>query len=138
MGYKFIKTDPEVIPEEIMTGSIIKIYYEIRKDLSYTIKCIDAVTGNTLKEEVKENQTYNSEITEIAPKIDGFVSLNEQETITIGVEKNEIIFEYTDSNQDSKGMGTTLVVALKTDDYIFHILWCKDQLFFQCVQLHQI
>ena len=33
-------------------------------------------------------------------------------------EINRKIFEYTDSNPDSKGMGTTLVVALKTDDYI--------------------
>lgn len=31
---------------------------------------------------------------------------------------NNKIFEYTNSNPDSKGMGTTLVVALKTVDYI--------------------
>jgi len=35
-------------------------------------------------------------------------------------EINRKIFEYTDSNPDSKGMGTTLVVALKTDDYILY------------------
>ena len=35
-------------------------------------------------------------------------------------EINEKIFEYTDNNPDSKGMGTTLVVALKTDDYILY------------------
>lgn len=35
-------------------------------------------------------------------------------------EINKQIFEYTDNNQDSKGMGTTLVVALKTDDYILY------------------
>lgn len=33
---------------------------------------------------------------------------------------NKKIFEYTDNNPDSKGMGTTLVVALKTDDYILY------------------
>jgi len=33
-------------------------------------------------------------------------------------EINRQIFEYTDNNPDSKGMGTTLVVAIKTDDYI--------------------
>ena len=31
---------------------------------------------------------------------------------------NHKIFEYTDKNQESKGMGTTLVIAIKTDDYI--------------------
>ena len=36
----------------------------------------------------------------------------------IVTEINRKIFEYTDNNPDSKGMGTTLVVALKTDDYI--------------------
>lgn len=36
----------------------------------------------------------------------------------IVTEINRQIFEYTDNNPDSKGMGTTLVVALKTDDYI--------------------
>ena len=35
-------------------------------------------------------------------------------------EINKKIFEYTDNNPDSKGMGTTLVVALKTDDYILY------------------
>ncbi len=33
---------------------------------------------------------------------------------------NKKIFEYTDNNPDSKGMGTTLVVAIKTDDYILY------------------
>lgn len=33
-------------------------------------------------------------------------------------EINREIFDYTDKNPDSKGMGTTLVVALKTDEYI--------------------
>jgi len=35
-------------------------------------------------------------------------------------EINKRIFEYTDNNPDNKGMGTTLVVALKTDEYILY------------------
>lgn len=38
----------------------------------------------------------------------------------IVTEINRQIFEYTDNNPDSKGMGTTLVVALKTDEYILY------------------
>ena len=37
---------------------------------------------------------------------------------TVVQEINNKIFEYTDTNPDSKGMGTTLVMAIKTDDYI--------------------
>lgn len=36
----------------------------------------------------------------------------------VTTEINDKIFEYTRQNPDSKGMGTTLVVALKTDDYV--------------------
>ena len=32
-------------------------------------------------------------------------------------EINNMIFDYTDKNPNSKGMGTTLVVAIKTNDY---------------------
>lgn len=37
---------------------------------------------------------------------------------TVVQEINNKIFEYTDKFPDSKGMGTTLVMAIKTDDYI--------------------
>ena len=35
-------------------------------------------------------------------------------------EINEKIFDYADKNPDSKGLGTTLVIAIKTDDYILY------------------
>lgn len=39
---------------------------------------------------------------------------------TIVKEINERIFEYADKNPESKGLGTTLVIAIKTDDYILY------------------
>ena len=36
----------------------------------------------------------------------------------IVVEINNMIFDYTNNNPNSKGMGTTLVLAIKTNDYI--------------------
>ncbi len=36
----------------------------------------------------------------------------------IVVEINDMIFDYTSKHPESKGMGTTLVVAIKTNDYI--------------------
>ena len=38
----------------------------------------------------------------------------------IVIEINNMIFDYTSKNPDSKGMGTTLVVAIKTNDYILY------------------
>ena len=38
----------------------------------------------------------------------------------IVTEINNKIFEYTKENPDSKGMGTTLVIAIKTNDYILY------------------
>ena len=35
-------------------------------------------------------------------------------------EINEKIFDYADKNPESKGLGTTLVIAVKTDDYILY------------------
>ena len=35
-------------------------------------------------------------------------------------EINEKIFSYTSTHPESKGMGTTLVIAIKTDDYILY------------------
>ena len=35
-------------------------------------------------------------------------------------EINEKIFDYADKNPESKGLGTTLVIAIKTDDYILY------------------
>ena len=38
----------------------------------------------------------------------------------IVTEMNQKIFEYTKENPDSKGMGTTFVCAIKTDDYLLY------------------
>lgn len=38
----------------------------------------------------------------------------------IVTEMNNKIFEYTKENSDSKGMGTTFVCAIKTDDYLLY------------------
>ena len=35
-------------------------------------------------------------------------------------EINEQIFDYADKNPESKGLGTTLVIAVKTNDYILY------------------
>ena len=39
---------------------------------------------------------------------------------TIVKEINDKIFDYADKNPESKGLGTTLVIAIKTEDYILY------------------
>lgn len=51
----------------------------------------------------------------IGPKEEGIEWLRDQVT-----KINQQIFDYTERNPDSKGMGTTLVVAIKTNDYILY------------------
>ena len=65
-GYNFIKTDPEEIPEKIENDSTIKVYYDIRKDLKYTVNYLlldeDVNDTNNVKlHESKEvdKQTYD-------------------------------------------------------------------------------
>ena len=38
----------------------------------------------------------------------------------IVTEINELIFDYAKNNPESKGLGTTLVIAIKTNDYILY------------------
>ena len=76
-GYYFVNTEPENIPNTVTTGTVIKVNYEIRKDLSYSIKYVDEETNEELKSSTtKTNQTYNSKVTENAPDIDGYTKVN--------------------------------------------------------------
>ena len=50
----------------------------------------------------------------------GNKSIEELKRKTAIKEINEKIFEYTSIHPESKGMGTTLVIAIKTDDYILY------------------
>ncbi len=53
---------------------------------------------------------------------DSFFKMNKTEATiwikTIASEINSLIFRYTDEHEESKGMGTTLVLAIVTKDYI--------------------
>ena len=44
-------------------------------------------------------------------------------------EINSLIFKYTEDNPESKGMGTTLVAAIVTDEYILFGNECLTYLF---------
>ena len=78
-----------------MNENVITFYYTKRADLEYTIKYINKDTNEEIKESVvKDNQVFNSTVTEVAPNITGYNSINNEETITITTGENEIIFYY--------------------------------------------
>ena len=78
-----------------MNENVITFYYTKRADLEYTIKYINKDTNEEIKERVvKDNQVFNSTVTEVAPNITGYNSINNEETITITTGENEIIFYY--------------------------------------------
>ena len=97
--------------------NVITFYYTKRNDLSYKVKYLEKDTDKVLHEEkLVENQTFGNSVTEKAEAIDGYTPEKTEETITIGTEKNEIIFYYTKRNDLSYTVnyywnGTTEKVA---------------------------
>ena len=94
-GYDKVDPIEKSITIEV-TGNEITFYYTKRTDLSYTVKYLEEGTETVLSaEKVVDGQTYKSEVTEEAIDISGYDKTNLEETITIEVTGNEIIFYYT-------------------------------------------
>ena len=87
-GYKFEKTVPEIIPDKINTGEVIKVYYSIETyNLSY-----DLNGGNLEEGKINpEKYTVNDEITLNNPEKEGYTFIGwtgsngdkPQKTVTI-------------------------------------------------------
>ena len=88
------------------------------KKKSYLMAVADGMGGHS-SGEVASNMVIDYLVHQFQTKFNG---LSEEEAIvfihdTIN-EVNKMIFKYTDEHPESKGMGTTLVLALVTKDYI--------------------
>ena len=100
-GYKFERTNPEVIPQTVENGATIKVYYVKQNNLSYKVNYLDRETNDIIKEQkIVANQTFedvvetNREIIEIEGYIDGETD-KEKITITANNEENVINIYYT-------------------------------------------
>ena len=84
------------MPYIVIDGNnIINVIYQKRNDLTYKVKYIEKETGNILEEIIKENNTYNSTITEVAKTIKGYnVILDSTQDIIIDQDNKEITFYY--------------------------------------------
>ena len=71
-------------------------YYTKRTDLNYTVKYLEQDTDKVLSAEKNvENKKFKESVTEKAIDIEGYTKVNPEESITIEVTGNEIIFYYT-------------------------------------------
>ena len=95
-GYKLDHTDPEILPDRVNNGDVIKVYYTKRNDLQYTIHYKEQGTNKSIAEEkIVENQIFGEIISESAIDITGYDKIDPTATeveITTGV--NEYTFYY--------------------------------------------
>lgn len=89
-GYKYIRTEPTEIPEEVNNGDVIKVYYE-EQDKKVIVKYVDKVTGEEISEQVEKIGCLGEEfdIKSEEKEIEGYELLEEPEAKT-GVFKEEV------------------------------------------------
>ena len=100
-GYKRVSTEglPLTISNEI-NNNVIKIYYEKRNDLGYTVYYKEQNTNKELKDKKEvSGKTFGDKITENAADIEGYNKVNPTTTeIEITTGTNEYTFYYTKRN----------------------------------------
>ena len=97
-GYVLSATsDRYATGDPVASGSVFKVYYTARTDLSYTVRYLEQGTDKVLHEEkTVQNQTFGAVVTESPIVIDGYAPTETSSVeLRIGTEKNEITFYYT-------------------------------------------
>lgn len=97
---------------------IVDYYYPRRTDLTYIVKHIDKETGEIIKEQTLENQTYETEI-KANDKVEDLENYNydslEPETLKIGVGENIINIYYV--KKESKVIAHHYIYDEETNNY---------------------
>ncbi|MCI8833359.1 MAG: hypothetical protein HFJ19_04075 [Clostridia bacterium] len=97
---------------------IVDYYYPRRTDLTYIVKHIDKETGEIIKEQTLENQTYETEI-KANEKVEDLENYNydslEPETLKIGVGENIINIYYV--KEESKVIAHHYIYDEETNNY---------------------
>lgn len=99
-GYVLNSTHPDANSEGTIAadGTLkLALYYDLVKDLSYTVNYLEQGTNKVLHEAKTVNgQTFGADVTESAIEIDGYNKVDPvSDSITIGAENNRINFYYT-------------------------------------------
>ena len=106
----YTTTKPVVEGNKLAQDEYIYVFYTARTDLSYTVKYLENGTNKVLHDpKVVDGQTFNTEVTETAIDIEGYKLFGDNEkTITIKVDGNEIIFYYVADNSQTKQLTYTV------------------------------
>lgn len=96
-GYKFDSMSVAEGTKEVASGTTITLTYVPRTDLSYTVNYyLQGTTVKVADSKKIDDQTFGTEVTEEAIDISGYSKVAPtSQTISIGVEGNEINFYYT-------------------------------------------
>ena len=108
-GYYFDSTEPNVIPDIVTDGDIIKVNYTIRTDLGYRV---EYYFNNEIDESLTDQfagQTYDSEITTYVDKVKAGYKFDYATTpIRIGVGENVIKVYYVTDEAQTKELSYTV------------------------------
>ena len=123
-GYKYVGMEPEIITDNVASGTIITLTYEKRTDLSYTVHYyLMGTTKKVADDKTVDGQTFNAVVKEEAIRISGYrVYGNSVKSITIGTGTNEIIFYYTRASRPS----TPSKPTLNTGDHYAYVMGYPD------------
>lgn len=123
-GYEYVGMEPEIITDNVASGTIITLTYEKRTDLSYTVHYyLKGTTKKVADDKTVDGQTFNAVVKEEAIRISGYrVYGNSVKSITIGTGTNEIIFYYTRASRPS----TPSKPTLNTGDHYAYVMGYPD------------
>ncbi|MGN9165499.1 S-layer homology domain-containing protein [Tissierellaceae bacterium HCP3S3_D8] len=95
-GYKFDRVDglPLTITSNV-ESNIIRVYYNLRDDISYTVKYVDNEGNKLFEDKEIKNQTMGTEITEEAIDIEGYTVDEATKSLRLAEKDNVITFVYT-------------------------------------------
>ncbi|MBQ8473071.1 MAG: VWA domain-containing protein [Bacilli bacterium] len=94
-GYEFVGTNPEVLPEVVETGSVIKVYYESGL-YDYVIKHVEKDNESNILDTDSGSQKYGTSVQVLEKVIPGFTyDSKDKEAIVIDTENNIAYVYYT-------------------------------------------
>ena len=94
-GYRLEKTEPETIPNIVEDGTVIKVFYVSIPKI--VISYINTVTGETIKEDVVIEGTYNEsyDLTDYLVEIEEYTLVKSPELTGVYTDKElKVTFEY--------------------------------------------
>ena len=128
-GYLFDRTEPEVIPDSVRTGTVIKVYYRVIPKV--IVKYVDIITGEEVSEEIIIEGEYDEsyDITEhlkeregytllISPSLTGEFTNAVEEKVFSYAKNTEVIVKYLEKDTDVELLPEERIAGYEGKDYV--------------------